>query len=157
MVLNFNKWLKKKWSMWSVDNRNGSNSSLPVSVPLTLRNFSSSHQEVESYLPPFECGSTCALGLPGGLVNKESACNAGDTGGTGSIPGSRRSTGIGRGNPFQYACLENSMDRGAWWATDLEVAESQTCLRDWLCTLTAFFNLFHSYISVWMASQLMAD
>ena len=46
-------------------------------------------------------------------VSKESACNAGDPG---SIPGSRRSPGEGNGNPLQYSCLENSMDRGAWWA-----------------------------------------
>ncbi len=42
---------------------------------------------------------------------KESACNAGDPG---SIPGSGRSPGEGNGNPLQYSCLENPMDRGAW-------------------------------------------
>ena len=42
---------------------------------------------------------------------KESACNAGDLG---SIPGSGRSPGVGDGNPLQYSCMENSMDRGAW-------------------------------------------
>ena len=42
---------------------------------------------------------------------KESVCNVGDPG---SIPGSGRSPGEGHGNPFQYSCLENSMDRGAW-------------------------------------------
>ena len=50
----------------------------------------------------------------GGSDSKESACNAGDPG---SIPGSGRSPGVGNGNPLQYSCLENSMDRGAWWAT----------------------------------------
>ena len=49
---------------------------------------------------------------------KESACNAGDTGDVGSIPESGRSPGEGNGNPLQYSCLENSMDRGAWWATE---------------------------------------
>ena len=53
-------------------------------------------------------------GLPGGSVSKESTCNAGDPG---SIPGSGRSPGEGNGNPLQYSCLENPMDRGAWWAT----------------------------------------
>ena len=48
-------------------------------------------------------------------VSKESACNAGDPG---LIPGSRRSPGEGNGNPLQYSCLENPMDRQAWWATD---------------------------------------
>ena len=49
-------------------------------------------------------------GFSGGSDGKESACSAGDTG---SIPGSGRSPGEGNGNPFQYSCLENSMDRGA--------------------------------------------
>ena len=47
--------------------------------------------------------------LPGGSDDEESACNAE----LGSIPGSGRSPGEGNGNPFQYSCLENSMDRGA--------------------------------------------
>ena len=51
-------------------------------------------------------------GFPGGSDGKESVCNAGDMG---SIPGSRRSPEEGHGNPLQYSCLENSMDKGAWW------------------------------------------
>ena len=47
----------------------------------------------------------------GSSVGKESACNTGDPG---SIPGSRRSPGEGNGNPLQYSCPENPMDRGAW-------------------------------------------
>ena len=49
----------------------------------------------------------------GGSDGKESMCNAGDPG---LIPGSGRSSGGGHGNSLQYSCLENSMDRGAWWA-----------------------------------------
>ena len=52
--------------------------------------------------------------FPGGSVVKSRACNAGDLG---LIPGSERSPGEGNGNPLQYSCLENSMDRGAWLAT----------------------------------------
>ena len=48
----------------------------------------------------------------------------------GLIPGSGRSPGEGHGNPFQYSCLENPMDRGAWWATVHGVAKSQTRLSD---------------------------
>ena len=56
-------------------------------------------------------------------MGKESACNAGDPG---PIPGSGRSPGEGNGYPLQYSCLENPMDRGAWRATVLGVAESRT-------------------------------
>ena len=54
------------------------------------------------------------LGFPCNAVSKESACNAGDQG---LIPGWERSPGEGNGSPFQYSCLENPMDRGAWRAT----------------------------------------
>ena len=53
---------------------------------------------------------------------------AGDVRNAGSVPGSGRSPGVGNGNPLQYSCLENSMDRGAWWATVHGVAEGQTRL-----------------------------
>ena len=53
-------------------------------------------------------------GFPLSSVGKESACNAGDPG---SIRGSGRYPAEGNGNPLQYSCLENPMDRGAWWAT----------------------------------------
>ena len=59
----------------------------------------------------------------GGSESKESACNAGDLG---SIPGLGRSPGEGNGNPFQYYCLENSMDRGAWQAIVHRVTKSRT-------------------------------
>ena len=65
-------------------------------------------------------------GFPGGTVVKESACNAGDIRDVGSVPGSGRSPGGGNGNPLQYSCLENSMDRGTWWATVYGVAQSRT-------------------------------
>ena len=52
--------------------------------------------------------------------------NEGDIRDSGSIPGSRRSPGVGHGNPLQYSCLENPMNRGAWHATVHKVAKSQT-------------------------------
>ena len=63
------------------------------------------------------------LGFPGGSDSKELSCNAQDLG---LIPGSGRSLGKGNDNPLHYYCLEDSMDRGAWWATVLGVAKSQT-------------------------------
>ena len=62
-------------------------------------------------------------GFSYGLDGKESTCNAGDPG---LIPGSGRSPGEGNGYPPQYSCLENPMDRGAWWVTDHGVTRSQT-------------------------------
>jgi len=60
---------------------------------------------------------------PDGSDSKESACNAGDLS---SIPGSGRSPGEGNGYPIQYPCLENSIDRGAWWAIVHGIAKSLT-------------------------------
>ena len=61
-------------------------------------------------------------------MGKESACNAGDTGDAGSIPGLGRSPGKGNGNPLQYSCLKNPMGRGDWRATVQAVANSWTRL-----------------------------
>ena len=65
------------------------------------------------------------MGFPGGSVVKNLPANAGALGGTGSIPGLGRSPGVGNGNLLQYSCLDNSMDRGAWWATVYGVTKSQ--------------------------------
>ena len=64
-------------------------------------------------------------GFPGGSDGQESACNAGDVG---LIPGLGRPPGEGNGYPLQYSFLENSMDRGAWWATVHRVTKSWTRL-----------------------------
>ena len=61
---------------------------------------------------------------------KNPAANAGDTRDMGLIPELGRSPGEGNGNPLQYSRLENPMDRGAWWAVVLGVANSQTQLSD---------------------------
>ena len=66
------------------------------------------------------------MGLPGDTVVKNPPTNAGDARDVGSTPGSGRSAGEGNGNPLQYSYLENSMDRGAWWATVHGVAKLQT-------------------------------
>ena len=72
--------------------------------------------------------------FPGGLDSKAFACNEGDPG---SIPGSGRSPGEGNGNPLQYSCLENPMDRGAWQAAVHGVTKSWT----WLSSFTFTFTL----------------
>ena len=59
--------------------------------------------------------------FPGSSAGKESACSAGDLG---STPGLGRSPGEANGYPLQYSCLENFMDRGAWWATVHEITKS---------------------------------
>ena len=67
----------------------------------------------------------------GGAVVKNPPANTGDARDMGLIPGSGRSPGGGNGNPIQYTCLENPMDRGAWWGAAYGVAKSQT----WLSTI----------------------
>jgi len=64
------------------------------------------------------------------LVVKNPPANAGDLRDASLIPGLGRSPGGGHGDPFQYSCLENPMDRGAWRAAVHRVARSQTQLRD---------------------------
>ena len=68
-------------------------------------------------------------GCPGGSEVKASAWNARDLG---SIPGSGRSPAEGNGNPLQYSCLENPMERGAWWATVQGLTKSRTRLSDFI-------------------------
>ena len=77
-------------------------------------------------------------GLPQWLSSKESSCNAGDTGITFSIPGLGRSPGGRNGNPLQYSCLKNPIDRGAWQATVHGVTESWTQLSDWATQYTDY-------------------
>ena len=81
-------------------------------------------------------------GLPGVSDGKEPACSVGDLG---LISGPARSLGEGNGYPLQYSCLENSMERGAWWATVHGVTQSGTRLRDfhfftfrWLTQVSSF-------------------
>ena len=71
-------------------------------------------------------GGNEGKGFPGGSVDKESTCNAGDAG---LIPGSGRSPGGGYGNSLQYSGLENPMDRGAWRVTVHRVTKSLTQLK----------------------------
>ena len=65
------------------------------------------------------------MGFPGGSGGKESTCNAGDLG---LIPGWKSSPVEGNGNPLQYSCLENTMDRGVWQATIYGITKSRTQL-----------------------------
>ena len=91
------------------------------------------------------------LGFPSGSDSNESTCNEGDCG---LIPGLGISPGGGHGNPLQDSCLENPMDRGAWWATVHGVTESDTTewrstvlhLQMTYCFITLYTNSdFHSY------------
>ena len=67
------------------------------------------------------------VATPGGSVVENPPVNSEDTG---SVPESGRSLGEGNGNPFQYSCLENPMDRGGWWAKSMGLQKSQTQLRN---------------------------
>ena len=88
------------------------------------------------------------MGFSGGSEVKASAHNSGELG---SIPGSGRSPGEGTGNPLQYACLENPMDGGAWWATVHRVEKSQTRLSDFTFTFRVWAMLFHYLVILELA------
>ena len=80
----------------------------------------------------------------GALVVKNPSANAGDIRDAGLIPGLGRPLGGGYGNPLQYSCLENPMDRGAWRATVYGVAKSQTQLKQLI--MHAYAHYFGSII-----------
>ena len=90
------------------------------------------------------------MGFLHGSDDKESACSAGDLG---SVRGFGRFPGEGHGNPLQYSCLENPMDRGAWWAAVHGVAGIRTRLSDF--TFTFHFHALekkmvtHSSVLAW--------
>jgi hypothetical protein len=72
----------------------------------------------------------CSSGdFPGGTSGKNPPANIGDTVDAGWIPGSGRFPGVENGNPLQYSCLENFMDRGTWWAMVHRVANRQIRLK----------------------------
>ena len=75
-------------------------------------------------------GGVTLLDFPDGSAGKESSCNAGDIGDVGLIPGWGRSSEEGNGNPLQYSCLENSMDRRARQAIVYRVTNNRTPLTD---------------------------
>ena len=70
------------------------------------------------------CVCVC-IGFPGSSVIKNPPANIGDAGDVGSIPGLGRSPGGEEGNPLQYSCLENLMDRGVWWSAVHGVTKSR--------------------------------
>ena len=84
---------------------------------------------------------------------KEYTHNAQDPGDAGLIPGLGRSPGGGNGNPFQYSCLENSMDRGTWWATVHGVAQSQTWFSTFWFSSVQSLSLVQLFTTPWTAAS----
>ena len=83
-------------------------------------------------------------GFPSGSNSEEHACNEGDLS---SIPGLGRSSGEGNGYPPQYSGLENSMNRGSWWATVLGITKSRTGLNHFhFLTFRHTKNIYYSYL-----------
>ena len=98
------------------------------------------------------------------LVVKNPPVNVGDVRVTSSIPGSGRFPGGRHGNPLQYSCLENSMDRGAWWATVLTVTESDTtqatqdaCRHVLSNTLSLVLLIFKFSLFLWRTSLYLVN
>ena len=109
--------------------------------------------------------------LPWWLMVKNSPANARDARDIGLIPGSGRSPGVGNDNPLQYSCLENSMDRGAWWATvhgmakeldmtghtqDISSVQSLSCVLFFATPWTAAHQASLSITNSWSLLKLMS-
>ena len=88
----------------------------------------------------FICHNGSRMGFLGGAVVNNLPAITRNAKVVGSIPELGRSPGVRNGNSFQYSCLENSMDRGAWWVTVHEVTKSQTWLSDWVHNTQWFTN-----------------
>ena len=96
------------------------------------------------------CICMCYTGFSGGSVVKNLPANAGDTG---SIPGLERSPGRQNSNPFQYSCLENPMDRGAWQATVQGVTKSY----NWATDDTHTIEIYQHHIIFVICISLMTN
>ena len=125
------------WGIWAAYTRNevetkhgltmSPSPQAPVWLPDPSANYSCGWKRVRADVRGTDLnvsrGNTCwcnfctSLGLPGGTTVKNMPANAGDVGDAGLIPGWGRSPELGNGYPLQYSCLENTMDRRAWWAT----------------------------------------
>ena len=97
----------------------------PALVIYSSEEKSVSHEKTHRCIRYSECNK-CYLGFPGDSGSKESTCQAGYPG---SIPGAGRPPGEENGNPLQYSCLENPMDRRAWWTIVYRVTKIQTQLK----------------------------
>ena len=84
------------------------------------------------------------MGFRDDSAGKELACSAEDAGDVSSISLSVRSPGEGNGNPLQYSCLKNPMDRGAWWATVLNLAELDMTKHS---TTLQLHHIFHELVN----------
>ena len=102
----------------------------------------------------YEKGIWIQAGFPGGSVVKNLPANAGDATDAGSIPGSGKSPGGEHGNPLQYSCLKNPMDKTAWWATVHRVTKRWTRFSDWTKITSNAYNA-HIASSWYMLLMMM--
>ena len=103
----------------------------PLDTNKNTQQWSTAQPKIQQFLKRYQTHlyySYLSGGIPDGSAGEKSACNSGDTRDAGSIPGLERPLGGGNGNPLQYSCLENPMDRGAWWAAVHGFAKSRTRL-----------------------------
>ena len=123
-VLNKYFWINK-WSLIFTTILEGGYCYVYIRVPLPKPIDLSGHLRYSSCISVSQMPTSCILGFPGGSVVKNPLANVGDIG---SVPGLGRFPGEGNGNPLQYSCLGNPMDRGTWWAAVHGITKSRTRL-----------------------------
>ena len=145
----------------AVSSRRGQNEASPLGFCMMLTAKAPNKTLVLSWewqWPGFQLDGSCSqaqllenclrpsryhLGFPGGAEVKNPPTNAGDVRECKFDSRLGRSPGEGNGNPLQYPCLKNSMDRGAWWSSGVHGVTKSLGSHDWLCTCTT--KCFHKY------------
>ena len=143
-------WMSSFWALLGVS---------PVLTMVVLFTWVDSFAHVRGgHLMGTVLGTFCRVFFFPDPICSDPPANAGDARDTGSIPGSGRSPGGWNGTRLQYSCLENSMDRGAWWATVHRVAESDTA--EWLNMNTPICSdrsLTRKPLHVCLAAKVVSD
>ena len=117
--------------------------------------FLHSGKSIHSFTVLYLRFHTCIFWLPWWLRSKNPPANTGDAGDMSSIPGVERSPGGGHGNPLEYSCLENPIDKGVWWAGK---SHNMTECMHALCTLIYYhLTILSSHLSSFYSLEILCE